>query len=66
MSPLALARQQARRLQHLVQVRAYMRRRWGDVLLRDRYFSPNLSLDSAVPDFARPPRVAYPWKSRRD
>ncbi len=39
----------------------HMRRRWGDVLLRDPYFSPNFSLDSAVPNFARPPRVEYPW-----
>jgi GT2 family glycosyltransferase len=44
---------------------AYMRRRWGDALLRDPYFNPNLSLDSAVPDFARPSRVACPWKRRR-
>jgi GT2 family glycosyltransferase len=43
---------------------AYMRSRWGDALLRDPYFNPNFSLDSAVPDFARPPRVAYPWKGR--
>jgi O-antigen biosynthesis protein len=41
--------------------KAYMRRRWGDALLHDRYFSPNFSLDSAVPDFARPPRVSKPW-----
>jgi glycosyltransferase involved in cell wall biosynthesis len=39
----------------------YMRRRWGDVLLRDPYFSPNYSLDFQVPHFARPPRVSYPW-----
>ena len=44
----------------------YMRARWGEALLRDPYFSPNFSLDSAVPDFARPPRVARPWEDRRD
>ena len=44
----------------------YMRRRWGDALLRDPCFNPNFSLDSAVPDFARPPRVAKPWLNRRD
>ncbi len=44
---------------------AHMRRRWGDALLRDPYFNANLSLDSAVPDFARPSRVARPWKGRR-
>jgi GT2 family glycosyltransferase len=44
----------------------YMRRRWGDALPRDPYFSPNFSLDSTVPDFARPPRVSKPWMRRRD
>lgn len=39
----------------------YMRRRWGDTLLHDPYFSANFSLDSAVPDFARPPRLSKPW-----
>jgi GT2 family glycosyltransferase len=43
---------------------AYMRGRWGDALLHDPYFSPNFSLDSAVPDFARPPRVPKPWINR--
>jgi GT2 family glycosyltransferase len=42
---------------------AHMRHRWADVLQRDPYFNPNFSLDSAVPDFARPPRVSYPWKA---
>jgi GT2 family glycosyltransferase len=45
---------------------AYMRHRWGDALMRDPYFSPNFSLNSAVPDFARPPRVSRPWKSASD
>jgi GT2 family glycosyltransferase len=44
----------------------YMRRRWGDALLHDPYFGPNFSLDSAVPDFARPPRVSKPWMMPRD
>lgn len=42
-----------------------MRQRWGGALPHDPYFSPNFSLDTAVPDFARPPRVSYPWKSGR-
>jgi GT2 family glycosyltransferase len=42
---------------------AYMRHRWADVLARDPYFNSNFSLDSAVPDFATPPRVSYPWKA---
>jgi glycosyltransferase involved in cell wall biosynthesis len=43
----------------------YMRQRWGDALLHDPYFSPNFSLDQAVPDFARPPRVSKPWLRAR-
>ena len=39
----------------------YMKRRWADELLCDPYFNPNLSLNSAIPDLARPPRLAYPW-----
>ena len=44
----------------------HMRRRWGDALLHDPCFSPNFSLDSAVPDFARPPRVSKPWMRARE
>jgi O-antigen biosynthesis protein len=44
----------------------YMRSRWGDALLHDPCFSPNFSLDSPVPDFARPPRVRHPWKREDD
>jgi GT2 family glycosyltransferase len=45
---------------------AYMRARWGDALERDPCYSPNFSFDSAVPDFARPPRVVRPWVKARD
>jgi glycosyltransferase involved in cell wall biosynthesis len=39
----------------------YMKQQWADVLLCDPYFNPNLSLDSALPDLARPPRLSHPW-----
>jgi GT2 family glycosyltransferase len=43
---------------------AYMRRRWGDALDRDPFYSPNLSLTSEQADLAWPPRVTKPWQSR--
>lgn len=41
----------------------YMRERWGDLLLNDPYYNPNLSLESESWSLAFPPRVARPWKS---
>jgi glycosyltransferase involved in cell wall biosynthesis len=40
----------------------YMKQRWGDLLLNDPFFSPNLSLDFPLPELARPPRVNRPWE----
>lgn len=41
---------------------AWMKSRWGQQLLEDPYYSPNLSLDR--PDFslAYPPRQMWPWQ----
>lgn len=41
----------------------WMKRRWGEQLLEDRYYSPNLSL--ARPDFSLsyPPRQPWPWQA---
>jgi len=41
----------------------YMKRRWGKRLLSDRYYSPNLSIDSEDFSIAWPPRVRVPWKA---
>ncbi|HJU15574.1 MAG TPA: glycosyltransferase family 2 protein [Stellaceae bacterium] len=41
----------------------YMRARWGAVLDRDPYFSPNLSLWDPTIALAFPPRVSYPWRT---
>ena len=41
---------------------AVMRARWGDALCGDRYFSPNLALDTGGFAFAFPPRMALPWR----
>ncbi|TKV41686.1 hypothetical protein A0U87_03985 [Sphingobium sp. MP9-4] len=45
---------------------AWMRARWGEQLLEDPYYSPNLSLKR--PDFslAYPPRQAWPWQLTDD
>jgi GT2 family glycosyltransferase len=43
---------------------AYMRARWGDRLLSDPNFNPNLSLDSEIPALAFPPRVATPSRAQ--
>lgn len=41
---------------------AYMRERWGPRLDRDPFFNPNLSLATAHPVVAFPPRRAVPWQ----
>lgn len=51
--------QRADRKRFLVE-ESVMRDRWRDVLERDPYYSPNLSLDTNVPRPAWPPRVAWP------
>lgn len=40
---------------------AYMHQRWGEVLERDPYYSPNLSLDTDTFALAWPPRIRRPW-----
>ena len=47
-----------RRLDHAA---VYMRRRWGDLLDRDPFWNPNLSLRSTEPQIAFLPRIARPW-----
>jgi O-antigen biosynthesis protein len=44
---------------------AVMRERWGDLIRRDPYYSPNLSLDSNRPTPAWPPRFVPPWTAAR-
>lgn len=40
----------------------FMRRKWGNRLLSDPFYNPNLSLNSITPSLARPPRLRKPWK----
>ena len=40
----------------------YMRLRWGHILNRDPYFSPNLSRHDLSPSIAFPPAVRAPWR----
>ena len=45
--------------------RAYMRRRWGQILDNDPYFNPNLSLDSLNFALADRTRARKPWLELR-
>ncbi len=38
--------------------------RWGDALLRDPAYNPNLALDADAFTLAREPRVVPPWRAR--
>jgi GT2 family glycosyltransferase len=41
---------------------AIMKRRWGDLLKNDPYYSPNLTLNRDDVSLAFPPRCTYPWR----
>lgn len=41
----------------------YMKTKWGDILQRDPFYNPNLSLDEDLFTLAFPPRTTKPWKS---
>mgnify|MGYP000010997487 FL=1 len=40
----------------------YMQKRWGEVLERDPFHHPSLSLESPKIELAFPPRIAFPWR----
>ncbi|QDM23028.1 glycosyltransferase family 2 protein [Tardiphaga sp. vice154] len=40
----------------------FMRRKWGNRLMSDPFYNPNLSLNAITPELARPPRLRKPWK----
>ena len=44
---------------------ALMRSRWGDALLHDPAYNPNLTLDAENFSLAWPPRVLPPWRAAR-
>ena len=39
----------------------YMKSKWGDILQRDPFYNPNLSLDENLFTLAFPPRTIKPW-----
>ena len=41
----------------------YMKSKWGDILQRDPFYNPNLSLDENLFSLAFPPRTTKPWQS---
>ena len=44
----------------------YMKSKWGDILLSDPFYNPNLSLDENLFSLAFPPRTTKPWQSSVD
>lgn len=42
----------------------YMRQRWGETLMADPYYNPNLSLDDVKFGLAFPPRAEKPWRTK--
>jgi hypothetical protein len=42
----------------------YMHDIWGDVLLQDPAYNPNLSLAAGAFTLAFPPRVSFPWRDK--
>jgi GT2 family glycosyltransferase len=41
----------------------YVKSKWGDLLQRDPFYNPNLSLDENLFTLAFPPRTTKPWQS---
>ena len=41
---------------------ACMQSRWGEELMSDPFYNPNLTLDGIDMTLAHPPRVALPWR----
>jgi glycosyltransferase involved in cell wall biosynthesis len=50
-------------LQRETRERAYMLERWGDVIQRDPFYNPNLTVETEDFGLAFPPRVIKPWLS---
>jgi O-antigen biosynthesis protein len=49
--------------QRFLREESVMRARWGALIERDPYYSPNLSLDSNTPRPSWPPRFVPPWRA---
>jgi glycosyltransferase involved in cell wall biosynthesis len=50
-------------MQRETRERAYMLERWGDVIQRDPFYNPNLTVETEDFGLAFPPRVIKPWLS---
>jgi len=42
----------------------YMHQKWVDLISKDPFFSPNLSLSGREINLAAPPRVQKPWRDK--
>ena len=54
------------RAKRLDEEAAWMRRRWGDILDNDPYYSPNIDLGRIDFAYAADPRISWPWAERTD
>jgi GT2 family glycosyltransferase len=50
------------KVERATQEQEYMKKRWGDLLSTDPYYSPNLTLDDENYAIGFPPRVLKPWR----
>lgn len=44
---------------------AFMKRKWGNILKRDPFYNPNLTLEAEDFSLSFPPRTIQPWKEHR-
>lgn len=51
------------KIDRLLAEQAYMKERWGERLLHDPYYNPNLTLEREDFSLAYPPRITSPWQS---
>jgi GT2 family glycosyltransferase len=50
-------------IERATQEKEHMKQRWGDILLQDPNYSPNLTLDYENYSIAFPPRAVKPWRA---
>ena len=55
----------SKKQRRLLSEERYMREKWGDRLLADPCYNPNLSLDHSLFTLAFPPRIEKPWAPNR-
>ena len=51
-----------KKVERATQEKEYMKKRWGNILLNDPFYSPNLTLDYENYALGFPPRTVKPWR----